>query len=171
MNLVNGDGVLADKLERQNRPDNIHLGNLGMRELVKSLKSTLISKKSYMKNSPSIPNPTTNQPWPLPSWMLGHPPTQTPAPPPFSPPFTPSRPFAAWPPQDCIAINPLGLAYDAISPLPQGRVYCWATYSTKNGGFTTYCDGHHDGWVVGWGGQFPLSANALSGWVFLNNLH
>ena len=42
---------------------------------------------------------------------------------------------------------------------------------SKRGGFTTYCDGHHDGWVVGWGGQFPLSANALSGWVFLNNLH
>ena len=38
-------------------------------------------------------------------------------------------------------------------------------------GFTTYCDGHHDGWVVGRDGQFPLSANALSGWVFLNNLH
>ena len=26
-------------------------------------------------------------------------------------------------------------------------------------------------WPVGWGGQFPLSENALSRWVFLNNLH
>ena len=39
------------------------------------------------------------------------------------------------------------------------------------GGFNTNWDGHHDGGVVGQGGQFPLSANALSGWVFLNNLH
>ena len=39
------------------------------------------------------------------------------------------------------------------------------------GGFNTNWDGHHDGGVVSRGGQFPLSANALSGWVFLNNLH
>ena len=40
-----------------------------------------------------------------------------------------------------------------------------------SGGFNTNWDGHHDGGVVGRGGQFPLSANALSGWVLLNNLH
>ena len=34
------------------------------------------------------------------------------------------------------------------------------------GGFDTNWDGHHDGGVVGRGGQFPLS-----GWMFLNNLH
>ena len=39
------------------------------------------------------------------------------------------------------------------------------------GEFDTNWDGHHDGGVVGRGGQFPLSENALSGWVFLNNLH
>ena len=39
------------------------------------------------------------------------------------------------------------------------------------GGFNTNWDGHRDGGVVGRGGQFPLSANALSGWVFLNDLH
>ena len=31
------------------------------------------------------------------------------------------------------------------------------------GGFDTNWDGHHDGGVVGRDGQFPLSANALSG--------
>ena len=38
------------------------------------------------------------------------------------------------------------------------------------GGDTNW-DGHHVGGVVGRGEQFPLSENALSGWVFLNNLH
>ena len=42
---------------------------------------------------------------------------------------------------------------------------------SKFGGFDTNWDGHHDGGVVGWGGQFPLSENALSGWELLNNLH
>ena len=35
----------------------------------------------------------------------------------------------------------------------------------------TNWDGHHDGGVVGWCGQFPLSEYVLSGWVFLNDLH
>ena len=39
------------------------------------------------------------------------------------------------------------------------------------GGFDTNWDGHNDGRVVGRGGQFLLSAVALSGWVLLNNLH
>ena len=34
-------------------------------------------------------------------------------------------------------------------------------------GVDTNGDGHHDGGVVGRGGQFPLSANALSG----QNMH
>ena len=41
----------------------------------------------------------------------------------------------------------------------------------REGGVDTNWDGHHDGGVVGRGGQFPLSAKALSVWVFLNNLH
>ena len=31
-------------------------------------------------------------------------------------------------------------------------------------GFNTNWDGHHDDGVMGRGGQFPLSENALSGW-------
>ena len=38
----------------------------------------------------------------------------------------------------------------------------------QGGGVDTNWDGHHDG---GDGEQFPLSENALSGWVLLNNLH
>ena len=34
-------------------------------------------------------------------------------------------------------------------------------YVNKPGGFDTNWDGRHDGGVVGRGGQFPLSANAL----------
>ena len=46
-------------------------------------------------------------------------------------------------------------------------------YSNKlrGGGVDTNWDGHHDGGVVGRGVQFPLSENALSGWMLLNNLH
>ena len=43
--------------------------------------------------------------------------------------------------------------------------------SIREGGFDTNWDGHHDCGVVGRGGQFSLSENALSGWVLLNNLH
>ena len=38
-------------------------------------------------------------------------------------------------------------------------------------GVHTNWDGHHDGGVLGRGGQFPLSENLPSGWVLLNNLH
>ena len=41
----------------------------------------------------------------------------------------------------------------------------------QGGVFDTNWDGHHDGGVVRWGGQFPLSENALNGWEFLNNSH
>ena len=51
----------------------------------------------------------------------------------------------------------------------EARVLFNITY--YSGGVNTNWDGHHDGGVVGRGGQFPLSANVLSGWVFLNNLH
>ena len=49
----------------------------------------------------------------------------------------------------------------------------WTVKSIRfqTGGFDTNWDGHHDGGVVGRGGQFPFSANVLSGLVFLNNLH
>ena len=38
-------------------------------------------------------------------------------------------------------------------------------------GFDTNWDGPHDSGVMGRGGYITLSENALSVWVFLNNLH
>ena len=38
-------------------------------------------------------------------------------------------------------------------------------------GVDTNWDGHNNGGLVSRGGQFPLSKNALSGWVLLNKLH
>ena len=44
-------------------------------------------------------------------------------------------------------------------------MYCCIMYI--RGRFDTNRDGHHDGKVVGRGGQIPFSENALSGCVFL----
>ena len=41
------------------------------------------------------------------------------------------------------------------------QTFCEAR--SQNGGFDTNWDGHHDGGVVGRGGQFSLTENALSG--------
>ena len=63
-------------------------------------------------------------------------------------------------------------AFMAISPIFNLNTdHSWQlTYvddkQLSYGGGSTNRDGHHDGWVVGRGGQIPLSENALSGWVF-----
>ena len=42
-------------------------------------------------------------------------------------------------------------------------MFLWFLELDFAGGFDTHWDGHHDDEVVGRGGQFPLSENALSG--------
>ena len=49
--------------------------------------------------------------------------------------------------------------------------FCLVVDASEGGEVDTNWDGHHDGEVVGWGRQFPLSALSVSERVFLNNLH
>ena len=106
MNLVNHEGVLADKFGCPHHTDNIHLGSVGIREFIKSIKSTLIIRKNFNQTSNDISsdnrnlNPKVHRPWqPHPSpWMPNH---QSPPPMPNPPhmPYPPvPGPFAVWPP-------------------------------------------------------------------------
>ena len=105
MNLVNHDGMLDEKFGRPNRTDNIHLGSLGIREFVKSLKACVIDRKSFRHNSNVTAQSRVsfgtvlNQPWSAPPWA----PTQSappmpPQPHPLFPPAHPLGPPVSWPP-------------------------------------------------------------------------
>ena len=80
LDLVNHEGVLADKFGRPHQTDSIHLGSFGIKEFVKSIKSTTIIKKTFNQTSNDISsnnrklNPVLHRPWqahPSP-WMPNH---------------------------------------------------------------------------------------------------
>ena len=100
MNLVDQEGLLDNRFGRPHQTDNIHLGNLGIREFVKSLKASVIDRKSlkHDMNTRSHNRTVPSQPWSSPPWANSQQAPPLPAPShSLFPPLPPSVP-PVWPP-------------------------------------------------------------------------